>query len=215
MTAVAGLLDALARRDADWHSYDVSGDLARMLQYARTTAANGERAEDERLRAIRLLGRSEAERAATSRRWWRCWCRSRAAPCRLPRLRLWRGSTISACPCALLEGWKSHGPALRSEILDALLSRDAWAGVLLDAVEKNQVPAGDIDATRRQRLARGDDEAIKQRAAKLLAGAIESNRAQVVEQHAGVLKMEGDAQAGAAVFNKRCGVCHKLARRRT
>jgi putative heme-binding domain-containing protein len=44
----------------------------------------------------------------------------------------------------------------------------------------------------------------------LLAGAIESNRAQVVEQHRSVLDATADAEAGAAVFAKRCAVCHRL-----
>jgi putative heme-binding domain-containing protein len=210
VTAVAGLLDALARREADWRSYDASGDLARMLQYARTTAANGEAADDDRVRAIRLLGRSEAERGGDIQALVALLVPQSSGAVQTAAVEALERIDDQRVPTALLEGWKSHGPALRSEILDALLSRDAWAGALLDAVEKNQVPPGDIDATRRQRLARSDDEAIKERAAKLLAGAIESNRAQVVEQHAAVLKMAGDAQAGAVVFNKRCGVCHKL-----
>jgi putative heme-binding domain-containing protein len=113
-------------------------------------------------------------------------------------------------PEQLLAGWKSHGPALRSEILDAVLSRDPWTEALLAEIEKGSVPAGDIDASRRQRLTRSQNDAIQQQAAKLLAGAIESNRQQVFEQHQQVLTMEGDAEAGAAVFNKRCSVCHRL-----
>ena len=81
---------------------------------------------------------------------------------------------------------------------------------LLTAIERKEVPAGDIDASRRQRLLRFNDEKIKTRAAALLSGAIESNRQQVLDQHGAVLTMTGDAQAGAAVFAKRCAVCHRL-----
>lgn len=72
------------------------------------------------------------------------------------------------------------------------------------------MPPSDIDAARRQRLARSDDKQIKEAAAKLLAGAIESNRASVLEQNRAVLEMIGNAEAGAAVFAKRCSVCHRL-----
>ena len=91
-----------------------------------------------------------------------------------------------------------------------MLSRDQWVAMLLAAIEAKQVPASDIDATRRQRLQRINDEDIKKLAARLLSGAIESNRKQVLEQFEPVLSMSGDAQAGTAVFTKRCAVCHRL-----
>ncbi len=81
---------------------------------------------------------------------------------------------------------------------------------LLAAIEDKRVPAADIDAARRQRLTGSDDAQIKERAAQLLAGSHAPDRKLVVEQHAGVLELSGDVQAGAAVFAKRCGVCHRL-----
>src|SRR5690606_13629114 len=65
-------------------------------------------------------------------------------------------------------------------------------------------------ATRRQRLQQSDDESLRQQAETLLAGGIESNRAQVVEAHRSVLDTPGDLSAGSAVFVKRCAVCHRL-----
>ncbi len=63
MTAVAGLLDALARRDAGWEKYDTAGELAKMFDAARAVVVDEKAEDDERLRAIRLLGRSEEQRA--------------------------------------------------------------------------------------------------------------------------------------------------------
>src|SRR5262249_32898511 len=57
---------------------------------------------------------------------------------------------------------------------------------------------------------RSGNEEIKQLADKLFSGAIETDRAQVLERHQPVLSMEADASAGQAVFAKRCAVCHRL-----
>ena len=39
----------------------------------------------------------------------------------------------------LLARWRSVGPALRSSILDVLISRDDWTADLLDHIEKKQI----------------------------------------------------------------------------
>ena len=210
LTAVAGLLDALGRRDAGWEKYDATGQLARMFDVARMTVADETADEDDRLRAIRLLGRGEAKRTADIESLVALLVPQSTGAVQAAAVEALARIDDPRVPTALLAGWKSHGPALRSEILDVLLSRDASADALLTAIEKDQVPAGDVDAARRQRFARSDNEGIKDRATKLLSGAIESNRQQVFEQHKDVLTTEGDAAAGATVFNKRCSVCHRL-----
>jgi putative membrane-bound dehydrogenase-like protein len=210
VTAVAGLLEALARRQARWEKYDASGELARIFEFARHSVADRNAPEEDRLRAMRLLGWSEAARGEDIRLLVEMLSPQTAGALQAAAVAALSRTGDDRVPAALLEGWKSHGPGLRSEILDALLGREAWSEPLLSAIEKGQVPPGDIDATRRQRLSQADDDALKQRAARLLAGAIESNRAQVLDSHKSVLTIQGDATAGAAVFNKRCGVCHKL-----
>jgi putative heme-binding domain-containing protein len=210
LTAVAGLLDALSRRDASWEKYDSSGELARMLDFARATVATHSAPEDQRLPAVRLLGRSADKQAADTEALVALLMPQSSGALQTAAVAALARMQSNDVPAALLAGWKSHGPTLRSAILDALLSRDEWVEPLVAAIESNLVPAADIDATRRQRLVRFDDEKIKARAEKLLAGAIESNRQQVLEQHGAVLTMPGDAQAGAAVFAKRCAVCHRL-----
>ncbi|MGD9720359.1 MAG: PVC-type heme-binding CxxCH protein [Pirellulales bacterium] len=210
LTAVAGLLDALARREAGWEKYDTSGELARMFDFARTTVRDDKAGESDRLRAVRLLGRSESTRGDDIKSLVALLVPQSSGALQTAAVEALARIDDPRVPQALVAGWKSHGPGLRSEILDALLSRDAWAETLLSAIEQGTVPAADVDATRRQRFSQSENNAIKERAARLLAGAIESNRQQVLAQHEPVLTMQGDAAAGATVFNKRCGVCHRL-----
>lgn len=210
ITAVAGLLDALARREASWQKYDSGGELLKMFAFARATVSNEQAGDDDRLRAMRLLGRDEADRVRDVAALVALLTPQSSGAVQQAAVETLARIDNDEVPKALLAGWKSHTPAVRSAILDALLSRNHWIDTLLTAIEAKQIPTGDVDATRRQRLARVDDEAIKKRAAALLSGAIESNRQQVLADHAEVLTTEGDPQAGAAVFAKRCNVCHLL-----
>lgn len=111
---------------------------------------------------------------------------------------------------ALLHGWRSYTPALRGEVLDALLSRADWARRLLDSVEEGRVPAAQLDARRRQQLLSHKDENVRTRAARLLASDTPTDRAKVVEEYRHVLTLSGDVARGKAVFTKRCATCHRL-----
>lgn len=114
-------------------------------------------------------------------------------------------------PDMMLAAWPSHTPALRGQILDALIGREAWTGALLDAVEKGTIPASQVDARRRQQLATSKNEVIRTRAAKALAGSINSDRQQVLDQYIkAVADHQPDAARGKAVFAKRCANCHRL-----
>jgi len=210
VTSLAGLLDALDRRNTSWEKYDASKDLAKMFAFARATVADEAAPEDDRLSTVRLLGRSETQRQEDIALLVSLLVPQSSGALQKAAVEALARIDNDQVPTALLAGWKSHGPVLRSEILDALLSRDQWVATLLTTIEAKQVPASDIDATRRQRLQRVNDDDLKKLAAKLLAGAIESNRKQVLEQFEPVLNMTGDAQAGTAVFTKRCAVCHRL-----
>lgn len=210
VTALAGLLDALQRRGVSWEKFEQSKNLGGMFEYARSITANGEAADDDRLRALRLLGRSEATRATDIIALVALLVPQSSGALQTGAVEALARIDSEQVPEALLPRWKTYSPSLRSEILDALVSRDAWASALLAAVENKLVPAADIDATRRQRLQASKNDAIKTQAGKLLAGTIESNRAAVLEQHKAVLTATGDAQAGAAVFTKRCAACHRL-----
>ena len=77
-------------------------------------------------------------------------------------------------------------------------------------MEKKDLPALEIDAARRQRLLDHKDPAIKQRAVKVFAGAINPDRQKVIDAYEPVLKLPGDATRGLQVFTKNCAGCHKL-----
>jgi putative heme-binding domain-containing protein len=113
-------------------------------------------------------------------------------------------------PLLLLHNWKGHAPALRAQVLDVLLQRPAWVPALLDALEKKQVLAVDVDVPRRQRLLAQRDKTLRVRAEKAFAGAVAPDRQKVVDAYRAALKQAGDAGKGKAVFAKSCAACHRL-----
>jgi putative heme-binding domain-containing protein len=110
----------------------------------------------------------------------------------------------------LLKGWKAYSPSLRSQVLDALFARDQGTKSILDAMEKKEISVIEIDAARRQRLLQQKNAALRQRAEKLFAGTVNTDREKVVESHRSVLTMKGDPKHGAQVFAKICASCHRF-----
>jgi putative heme-binding domain-containing protein len=210
--ALAGVLDALEGRG---RSLEVLPDraragVARMLAAARATAADRRAAEAERLAGLALLGREPAKRADDvallgkllgPRHPVAVQSAALAALGRIPDERV---------ASRLLAGWKAFTPAQRPVVLDLLLGRDAWQRRLLAALEKKEVPAGHLDAARRQRLLAHADARLRARAAAVFAGAVSADRQKVLREHRGVLALKGDAGRGKALFAKSCASCHRL-----
>jgi putative membrane-bound dehydrogenase-like protein len=101
-------------------------------------------------------------------------------------------------------------PRLKGQATDVLLSRPAWTLALLAAVESGRLNSGDLDPVRLKLLAEHRNEAIRTRAAKLLASSQLSKRADVVAAYRGALEMKGEAEHGKLTFTKICASCHKL-----
>jgi len=109
----------------------------------------------------------------------------------------------------LLTGWRSHGPALRAEILSVVASRAMWIDTLLQRLESGDVSSAEIDASMRQRLLATKSKPIRARLQKVLAGATTSDRQQVLTTYRAALKLTGNAKRGEVLFAKQCANCHR------
>jgi putative heme-binding domain-containing protein len=219
LATVAGALDAIDRRGksiADLEQGSESevrsalAQLAALGQAARTLAADPDAAVQARSAAVRLLGRdrgrehedidtllsllspqipSELQEEAV------------AAATRL------RDSTV---PDRLLDRWASHGPRVRSAVLDSLLARESSWNVLLDRLEDGRVPAAHIDASYRQRLMDHKSAAVRERAARVFGRPSDETRAEILDEYRAAAQRAPDAQRGSAVFQKSCAGCHRV-----
>jgi putative membrane-bound dehydrogenase-like protein len=110
----------------------------------------------------------------------------------------------------LLKNWTGYGPTLRREVLDVLTSRPDRALKLLDAIEKKLVAAGELDTARVQQLKTHPNAAVRTKAAAVLKGSVNPDRAKVVASYTAALELKGDAAKGKGVFKQHCASCHKL-----
>jgi putative heme-binding domain-containing protein len=219
LDVLAAFLDGLAARRSSLARLAREGPkeiraaasgLGGLFRSARVGAVDDKLPEAERLRCVRLLGR-EGDHIAEDRD-----LLSRLlAPTVAPTVQSAAVQALARLddpkvPALLLAGWKGQAPALRSQVLQALLERPARVPALLDAIEKKQVLALELDASRRQALLEHRDAKVRKRAQKVLAGAVDPDRQKVIDAYRGALSRAGEAAKGKAVYEKSCAACHKL-----
>jgi putative membrane-bound dehydrogenase-like protein len=212
LEALAGAFDGLAAAGQEPEKFvfdNIWPKVALMTARARETAADVKAAEADRVAAIRVLGRESAKRGEDV-----ALLAKLIVPQNPVALQSAALAALARVPGAgageLLAGWKGYTPALRSQVLDLVMSRGAWQRDLLAAVEKGTVPAAQIDAARRQRLLTHKDAEVRRRAAKVFEGSANADRRKVLADYADVTSLKGDAVRGKAVFAKTCSVCHRL-----
>ncbi len=216
--ALAGLLDGLERRNKTLHQFAsecgpevqaLAEDLEKLLPIARKAAADEGTRESERLAAIRLLARSPERREEDFQRLGGLLAaRYSSAIQRAALAELARQKERPAAD-ALLAGWNGHSPALRTDALNVLLGRPDWCRALLAAIQKGEVPAGQIGAAFQEKLLNHPDRTVRQRAADLFTSTSTDRRA-LLKQYSGVEKLTGDVAKGMTLFRQQCATCHKL-----
>lgn len=112
-------------------------------------------------------------------------------------------------PEPLLAGWKSFTPAFRSAVLDTLLSRPDWMGMLLSSLEDSCTNPAEIDPAHRRRLLENRDDRIRSRAAAVFGPGTRA-RDTVIAEYRKALAAPGDPKGGEAVFKRVCSTCHKV-----
>jgi putative membrane-bound dehydrogenase-like protein len=110
----------------------------------------------------------------------------------------------------LVEAWSSFSPALRSAATDVIVSREPWLNTFLDAIEKETIPAADLDPARVKLLEKHQNAKVRERIQQFASKNKISKRADVLAAYQSALTMKGDAPRGKLAFAKICANCHKL-----
>ncbi|HUE73340.1 MAG TPA: PVC-type heme-binding CxxCH protein, partial [Pirellulaceae bacterium] len=138
-----------------------------------------------------------------------------------PRL---RGDSIRAMasfddpqiPSFLIEGYASFAPSEQRDALVAMCSRPGFAKVLLEAIDKKQIPANHLTADLVTQLRNLGDEALNKRIEQVWGIVRESpaDRAKLIAEFKSFLMspsaVEPDLELGRAMFAKTCQKCHIL-----
>jgi putative membrane-bound dehydrogenase-like protein len=109
----------------------------------------------------------------------------------------------------LLANWKTQTPAVRSEVIAAMMSVRTRALPLLQAVESGLVPANQIPFAQRRLLSLNADPKVKALAEKFFSASAPGPRKQVIEKYKPALSTKGDAARGLKVFETTCIACHR------
>ena len=117
-------------------------------------------------------------------------------------------TTPEAVP-PLLANWKTQTPAVRSEVIAAMMGVRTRALPLLQAVESGLIPANQIPFAQRRLLSLNADPTVKALAEKFFSASAPGPRKQVIEKYQPALSMKGDAVRGQKVFEAACIACHR------
>jgi putative heme-binding domain-containing protein len=188
----------------------VLAQLEELISTARGTLSDESAEETTRTAAVSLVARDAANSAQDMKLLGELLAPQTPVSVQLAIVDYLAQRADEGAPNLLLAGWRSHGPAVRSEILNALLSRPAWTGALLTNIENKEILPGEIDAQSRQKLTVLGNAELRGRAEKLFATPTSAEREQIFKQFAASLTLPGNAERGAKVFEKRCTVCHKI-----
>src|SRR5207244_7564560 len=110
----------------------------------------------------------------------------------------------------LLSGWRTYTPAIRGEVVNALLDARSRIPALLDAIKGGLVPANQVPFARRAVLLRSTDAQVKELATKLFSDAAPGPRKYIVAKYQSALSINGDAARGRKVFETACATCHRV-----
>jgi putative membrane-bound dehydrogenase-like protein len=110
----------------------------------------------------------------------------------------------------LLAGWKSFGPAIRRDVIDAVLRRPARLNDLFQAIEAHAVLRGEIERDVKQLLMNHPNTAIGRKARVLFASDLPGDRAKIVAAYRPALAQPGKAERGRTVYERRCAACHRF-----
>lgn len=116
---------------------------------------------------------------------------------------------------AVLESYAELDDKNRDLARDIFCARKEWVAVLLDAIEKGQIPVKDVRLSQATRIAQWSDPTLTARIEKLW-GRVPSPgsdaKKQRIAEVRGVLPEgdKGDPARGKPVFVKNCAGCHRL-----
>jgi putative membrane-bound dehydrogenase-like protein len=182
--------------------------LRELLQTAQTVAIDASRPEQERADATRTLGLGEYAASGP--------ILAQLIDSRQPQsvqlaavasLGRFRNPEIGSL---LVETWPSFGPKLRPVALETIFSRPEWLVPFLEAIQKEDIPASDVEPGRFRLLEAHADQGVRKLVENLKSKVAVSKRADVLADYAPALQLEGRADEGRKHFQKVCSVCHKL-----
>jgi putative heme-binding domain-containing protein len=110
----------------------------------------------------------------------------------------------------VLSQWAHFAPSERSQAVDLLLRRGAWALALAQHLEKENVKIATLDPAHAAKLENYPSAKVREIARKLRGQGPPEDRQKVFKEYHEVISAKGDSAKGKLVFQKNCASCHEL-----
>ena len=193
-------------RRLEWDA-GTSSAIGRLLSQAARTAADSQAPLDARRMAIRLLTFDDFDRVNTAL----AGLLEAEQPQEIQRAAVAAIGSFTQPETApvLLANWRTGTPALRSEIVLAMLGGRSRLLPLLRAIEHGVITANQVPFASRAALLRSTDAQVKELATKIFSDAAPGPRKEVIAKYQIALSMKGDASRGRKVFESVCATCHR------
>ncbi|MBL9188678.1 MAG: HEAT repeat domain-containing protein [Opitutaceae bacterium] len=216
--SLAQLLDWLQRnnktlaqlqRSADEPMRQALAATDEIFSAARRVAVDARAAADERVAAVRILGRNRSQQTEDLELVAGLLEPRVPTEVQVAAVQALGRMNRPVVPERVLAGWRSHGAAVRTAVIELVTSRVAWSQVLLDHVEANPAMLAQIDPAQRQRLTHHIDARLADRAVRVFQTGIDGNRQAAIDRMLVAMSgRKGDAGRGAGVFEQNCRACH-------
>ena len=208
--SLAMALDGL--EDRKWPishaSDDVRHRITDSIQAARLCVKDQSADVDRRVNAVHLLGREQNRRKSDFE--LLAGLLGPRSPASVQQQVILRLANINDPEVAgvLLDGWQSHSPEQRKQILDVMVSRPVWSASLLAHVQNGLVSSSELPAPIQQQLLNDNKNSGSWK--KLLSAKVSADRAEVLTQYSSAIKLKGEVTRGQTLFKKLCINCHKV-----
>jgi putative membrane-bound dehydrogenase-like protein len=182
--------------------------LQSLLTKSKSTAADPRHEDGERISAIRLLA---------------CYLRTAAGPTLTGLLSPTSPEGVETSAVAalsgygdddiasvLLEHWKESTPAVRSEIVRSLLSREPWTLAYLRLVKSDSAAGALLKPLERTRLLAHKNAVVRDLAKEVLGHQTASPRSAVIAEYKLCLSLKGRTAAGRKIYERECSICHQI-----
>jgi putative membrane-bound dehydrogenase-like protein len=218
LAGLNGLADGLARRGARLglllHNIKPRDGLdpARwfddFLAKLGKEARDPKRPADERVPMIRLFAHGSWDSAKTAL--LPLLTDEPSQEVRLAAVRALAAHADTQTAALLMQAWRAAAPAIRREILEAMLRQPDRIHYLLGEIAAQRVRPAEIDALRTRQLLQHARLDIRAQARKLLQGNLPKDRAAVLKEYQAALTLKGVPRKGREIFRKNCATCHKV-----
>ena len=119
-------------------------------------------------------------------------------------------------PAKILAAYPQFTASEKTDAIQTLVSRPAWAAALLDAIEKGTIPRADVSLAAARQVVALNDKALTEKLGRVW-GVIRpaaKDRTALIKKWKGVLTTDAlkaaDKAQGRALYVKHCASCHKL-----